>query len=161
MKRIWFTQQKPFDYIPLRLGLGYLTTKQAQEEAERINMPMGKRNSYDITRPALVSKIYTTRKRRLSGKYYVVEGSRYKAKPVEPRIEFEAHPVAMINFTENNIFFGWLNVDEEKPPNIPELDLGLIGVTWKDLLDELLRLNKKTTTDTLFFINKMERINSD
>jgi hypothetical protein len=149
MKRIWFTQQKPFDYIPLRLGLGYLTAEQADAASEKIK--------YGIARPTLLPKMYTTRKHRLSGEYYVVEGSRFKAKPVEPRIEFTAHPVATIIFSGDHKL-DWYSHNDQIPINLPELDLGILGATFDHLRDELFKLNKNVTVDTKFHINRLESI---
>lgn len=173
MKRIWFTQQKPFDYIPLRLGLGYLTAEQADE---------ARRKKYHKAAPIFMPKLYTTRTHKLNGDYYVVEGSRFKAKPVEPRIEFTAHPVATIQFSDK-VSINWYSPNDQIPTNLPELDLGIrgsgnmsvsvvragrsnlpeldlntTGLTFDHLRDELFKLNKNVTADTLFHINKLERI---
>ena len=159
MKRIWFTQQKPFDYIPLRLGLGYLTAEQAGA-AMKTMYPS--QSNFDFA-----PKLYTTRTRQLSGDYYVVEGSRFKAKPVEPRIEFTAHPVATIQFADEHLTLlyrpsiEWHSPEDQIPPNLPELDLGISGVTFSHLRDELFKLNKNAALDTLFHINKLERIPDD
>jgi len=148
MKRIWFTQQKQFDYIPLRLGLGYFTSEQADE---------ARRKKYNKVAPIFLPKLYTTRTHKLNGDYYVVEGSRFKAKPVEPRIEFTAHPVATIKFTFPPAV-EWYSQEDTIPANIAELDLGIAGVTLDHVRAELFRLNKNVTTDTIFHINKLEAI---
>ena len=148
MKRIWFTQQQQFDYIPLRLGLGYLTAEQADE---------ARRKRYGKVAPILLPKLYTTRTHRLNGEYYVVEGSRFKAKPLEPRIEFTAHPVATIQFNFPPVV-EWHSQDDQIPTNLAEQDLGIQGVTLDHLRAELFRLNKKVTSDTIFHINKLEAI---
>lgn len=142
MKRIWFVQQKPFDYLPLRAGLGMIT------EGELENHPGFS---------GLCPKIYTTRNRPLQGEYYVVEGSRFKAKPVEPGIKFKVTKVAELNLhgvltvPPNNEFeFSW--------KTFPELDLGIKGATFEQLRNELLRLNPKATIDTPFYVNLLERI---
>ena len=152
MKRIWFTQQKPFDYVPLRLGLAYLTSEQADAAAEKIK--------YDIARPTLLPKMYTTRTHRLNGEYYVVQGSRFKAEPLEPRIEFMAHDVATIQFTFPPKL-EWHSQVDLIPTNLAELDLGILGVSLDHLRAELFKLNKKVTTDTVFHINKLETIPDD
>jgi len=139
VKRIWMVQQKPFDYRPLRAGLGLIT-----EELDAPGMT------------GLCPKIYTTRTHRLSGEYYVVEGSRFKAKPVVPEIRFKVTTVASLNLHDGVVTF---------PPRFdfswktfPEKDLGVKGATFEQLRDELLRLNKKATIDTPFFVNKLERL---
>lgn len=173
MKRIWFTQQKPFDYIPLRLGLGYFTAEQADAAI---------RKKYHKVAPIFMPKLYTTRTHKLNGDYYVVEGSRFKTKPVEPRIEFTAHPVATIQFSDK-VSINWYSSNDQIPTNLPELDLGIrgsgnmsvsvvragrsnlpeldlntTGLMFNHLRDELFKLNKNVTADTLFHINKLERI---
>lgn len=149
MKRIFFTQQKPFDYLPLRAGLGYIT------EEELSNYP-------GFT--GLCPKIYTTRTRPMKGAYYVVEGSRFKAKPVEPRIEFQVRISEELDlrkgiFKKNNSIVGW-TIANRNDLTFPELDLGVHGATFEQLRDELLRLNPKTTIDTPFYVNLLERIDA-
>lgn len=151
MKRTWFIQQKQFDYIPLRLGLGYIDTAEAVEAIDKMHPP---RANFDIA-----PKLYTIRTHRLSGDYYVVEGSRFKAKPVEPRIEFTSNPVATIKFLEPII--EWYSIHDKIPINLPELDLGIRGVTFTHLRDELLKLNKNATVETKFHINRLERVKCD
>jgi hypothetical protein len=152
-KRIWFTQQAPMNYIPLRMGLGYILA------AEVYNF-----NGNGLT---LCPKLYTTRTHPLSGEYIVVEGSRFKAKPVEPEIKFKADFVA--SFTINDVIqygISWLemalyafrirfgNINR----SFPEFDLGFRGATFENLRDELLKLNKKATIDTSFYVNRLEAI---
>lgn len=151
MKRIWFTQQKQFDYIPLRMGLGYLTDEQVIEARRKI---------YKVYCPIFSPKLYTTRTHRLNGDYYVVAGSRFKAKPVEPRIEFTAHPVATIQFKFPPVV-EWNSQDDQIPTNLAEHDLGIQGATLDYLRAELFRLNKNVTGDTIFHVNKLEAIPCD
>lgn len=151
MKRIWFTQQKQFDYIPLRMGLGYLTSEQADES---------RRKKYGKVAPIFSPKLYTTRTHRLNGDYHVVVGSRFKAKPLEPRIEFTAHPVATIQFKIPPVV-GWHSEDDHIPTNLAELDLGISGATLNHLRAELFKLNKNVTGDTIFHVNKLEAISCD
>jgi len=153
MKRIWFTQQKQFDYISLRWGLGYITEDEAKEAIDSVPHMCGDEP------PSLGPKIYTTCTHRLSGDYYVVEGSRFKAKPVEPRIEFTAHPVAIIQFSDRPSIV-WQSFHDQLPLKLPELDLGITGVTFRQLQDEVFRRNRNITADTVFSINKLERINN-
>lgn len=127
-KRIWFTQQKPFGYVPLRLGLGYevsvldiLKTEAFCPECidtrleyvqdvygdvlacPKCDLEFGvdcQEETDQIERHKVVPKKFTTRTHPLNGEYIVVEGSRFnaKAKPVEPQIQFKAKPVCMIDF---------------------------------------------------------------
>jgi len=151
MKRIWFTQQQQFDYIPLRLGLEYITEDEAKEAIA---------TKYPQAKHSLGPKLYTTRTHRLSGDYYVVEGSRFKAEPVEPWIEFTAHPVATIQFSDSPSIV-WQSFHDQLPLKLPELDLGITGVTFAHLRDELFKLNRNVTADTVFHINKLERVSDD
>lgn len=144
MKRIWFTQQKPFDYRPLRAGLELITGRE-------LNAP-------GMT--GLCPKIYTTRTRQLSGEYYVVEGSRFKAKPVEPRIEFRVTDSCKLDLRNALVIsdVGWAKTSilDRNGLTFAELDLGIKGATFEQLRDELLRLNPKATIDTPFYVNRLE-----
>uniref|UniRef100_A0A6H1ZRW9 Uncharacterized protein n=1 Tax=viral metagenome TaxID=1070528 RepID=A0A6H1ZRW9_9ZZZZ len=152
-KRIWFTQQKPFDYLPLRAGLGLITEDKLKDHPGFTG---------------LCPKIYTTRTRPMQGEYYVVEGSRFKAKPVEPRIEFTARCVAKLwlHFRNGRIdtaisdFHDSISLDGDwyEGYTFPELDLGVKGTSFEQLRDELLRLNPKATIDSVFYVNKLEPI---
>ncbi|MHA1287252.1 MAG: hypothetical protein ACTSPB_07580 [Candidatus Thorarchaeota archaeon] len=156
MKKIWFVQQQPFDFMPLKAGLGIIT----EDELERYSRYFTKFPMSDP--PALCPKIYTTRTRRMSGEYQVVRGSRFKAKPLDPPIEFRVEESYEIDFTTSLLMIGssalfpsYLN---KEPHSFPELDLGIKGTTMKMLHDELLKLNKKATVDTSFYINKLKPI---
>lgn len=168
MKRIWFTQQAPFDYMPLRAGLGLIGVDELYEwavfngsKAKEVILKSHQRSCKslaDITyHPELVvPKLYTTRTRPLWGEYYVVEGSRFKATPVDPEIRFRITHVAQLNlqgvvtFLPGHEFdFSW--------KDFPKQDLGYCA-GFDVLRDELLRLNKKATLDTVFYINKIEAI---
>lgn len=147
MKRIWFTQQKPFEYMPLRMGCGYIQARAIYNwEGNGINY---------------VPKNYTTRTHQLSGEYYVVEGSRFKATPVKPRIEFRANVVASFCIDDVEVY-GISRLKNALPDkdgfSYPESDLGYAGATFEQLGDELLRLNPRATIDTLFYVNKLEPI---
>ncbi len=144
MKRIWFTQQKPYDYTPLRWGLGY--TSPTLFEQDRFS-----------------PKIYTTRTHPLDGEYYVVEGSRFKAKPVEPKIEFRVDTYCQLDLRNALVIVtadseAWCTplTLERDGCSFAELDLGIKGATFEQLRDELLRLNPKATPDTPFFVNRLE-----
>ncbi len=147
MKRIYFTQQKPFGYAPLRAGLGLITEEELPE--------------------MLCKKIYTTRTRRLSGEYIVVEGSWFKAKPVEPEIKFMVRKKYQLHIgiqaIRSDAIFGdpeWRHTTllDKDGLTFPELDLGIKGATFEQLRNELLRLNKKATLETLFYVSLLETI---
>lgn len=147
MKRIWMVTMKAFDYLPLHAGLGLIT------EEELSNHP-------GFT--GLCPKAYTTRTRPMQGEYYVVEGSRFKAKPVEPRIEFQVRISEELDlrrgvFKKKDTIVGWA-IANKNDLTFPELDLGIRGTTFEQLRDELLRLNPKATISTPFFVNLLERI---
>jgi len=158
MKRIFFTQQQKLNcnYLPLRWGLGLYTDEHIRKFSE-------------IFRPdapdhpgQYCPKVYTTRTRPMNGEYYVVEGSRFKAKPVEPRIEFQVRISEELDirrgvFKKDNTIVGWAIADRNGL-SFPELDLGIIGSSFEQLRDELLRLNPKATIDTPFYVNLLERI---
>lgn len=147
MKRIWFVQQKPLNYAPLRAGLGYI--------------PISKLPSN------LTLKIYTSRLKPLSGEYYVVEGSRFKAKPVEPQIKFQVkHSWKLclqrqaIVIPDEDDGFVWFPTSYLKHGGLrfTELDLGIKGSLFSDLRNILLRLNPKATIDSVFYVNRLEPI---
>ncbi len=149
MKRIWMNTEKTktVPYFSLRWALGLFDEDSAKIEGDRYGY---------------CPKLYTTRTHRLSGEYYVVEGSRYKAKPVEPRIEFRVSISEEIDlkraiFKKNNTIWGWA-IANRGQLIYPELDLGVRGVTFYQLRDTLLRLNKGSTIDTSFFVNTIEPI---
>lgn len=171
MAWIHFTQGEAFDYIPLKLGLGYLKETDYPD----------KRDLYHYSERAgcrvrLCSKIYTTRLKPLKPHltYTVVKGSRYSAKPVEPRIEFRVKHSWKLNLKKAVIDLGdgwiieWgaLNRKEKSLEGVnfpdelagltyPELDLGYKYATFEDLVEELLHLNKKATLDTPFYVNRL------
>lgn len=112
----------------------------------------------------LCPKIYTTRTRRMSGEYQVVQGSRYKAVPLDPPIEFQVKSSVPFNLKDLSVSMsGFVGGDFDllKRFTIPELDLGIMGTTAAMLRDELLKLNKKATVDTPMFINRLELIAND
>ena len=135
--RIWFKQQQPFDYLPLKVGVGLL--------------PESILNYENCFMANLGVKKYTTRKRRMEGDYYVVQGSRFNAKPVEPRIEFAAFCRGILNLRDGTLDGSRLMF----PDRFAEVDLGIKGVTFNDLCNELLSLNKGATLDTPFFVNRL------
>lgn len=144
------TTIKEHAYIPLALGLGLISP----ENVAKTWMDY-----------RCCPKIYTTRTHQLKGEYYVVEGSRFKAKPVEPRIEFKAFCVASFTINDvDNYGIEPLMIALRHYENrldeytFTELDLGKKGATWDELKHILLRLNKKATGDTIFYTNKLEPI---
>ena len=155
-KRLWFVQQQPFGFMPLKAGLGMITEDELREYQDLMN-------SHPLTAVGcLCPKIYTTRTRRMSGEYQVVRGSRFKAKPLDPPIQFKVEESFKIDFTMSLLLVGTSALNpsylNNEPHTFPELDLGIKGTTMKMLHDELLRLNKKATIDTPFYINKLAPI---
>ena len=143
--------------MPLKAGLGIITEDELRQyEWDRQNRV----NPFTVS---LCPKIYTTRTRRMSGEYQVVRGSRFKAKPLDPPIQFRVVESMEIDFENNLLMIGgsalypsYLSRGEH---TFPELDLGIKGTTQKMLHAELLKLNKKATVDTTFYINKLAPIN--
>lgn len=151
MKRTWMLTLKEYDYMPLRAGLGLITEEELNEYAE------------DMRHPKLCPKIFTTRLNPMKGKYVVVEGSRIKSKPVEPRIEFQVNISYLLDLRNANSKsngFNWETIGCLGRPayTFAELDLGINGATWQQFVDTLLKLNKKATIDTPFYINELEPI---
>lgn len=139
------------NYLPLRWGIGQYTDEQIDEFSK-----MFKPDAPDHPKQ-YCKKLYTTRTHPMSGEYYVVEGSRYKAKPVQERIEFKVSKVAELNLHGVFSFPPGQEFDLSWK-TFAENDLGVKGATFEQLVTELLRLNKKATLDTLFFINLLEPI---
>ncbi len=183
VKRIWMAQQKPFGYAPLRAGLGLITEEDMREygifngsEIKDAILKMHQRSCPSLTDfgynpEMLCPKIYTTRTRRLSGEYVVVEGSRFNANPVEPEIRFQVNQTWELSLKHGLILWhtrkrdyhmiagnawGGTNILEKDGLTFPELDLGIKNVTFENLRDELLRLNKKATIETPFYVNLLE-----
>lgn len=153
MKRIWFTQQKPFDYVPLRWGLGYLRDDDGVEKGTSTldKVLLDHNFLYGNGEVSVCPKSYTTRTRKMSGEYYVVEGSRFKATAVEPRIEFQVLRVHELNLRTVELDGSPLIV----PNTFAEFDLGITRATFDQLRDELLKLNPKATIDTPFYVHKL------
>ena len=162
MAWIHFSQQEAFDYIPLKLGLGYL------KETDFLD----KRDLYYYSEHAgcrvrLCSKLFTTRLRPLKPHltYTVVKGDRYHAKPVEPKIEFRVSGVWELHLRSMELYdysYGEIRYGNEGLESLtkdgltfPELDLGFKYATWDDLVEELLALNKKAALDTPFYVNRL------
>ncbi len=145
MKRIWMNTEKVKSppYFSIRWGLGQFDDTAAKVEGDRYGY---------------CPKIFTTRTHPLSGEYYVVvEGSRYKAKPVEPEIKFKVTKVADLNL-HGVISFPPGQEFDLSWKTFAENDLGVKGATFEQLVTELLRLNKKATLDTPCYINRLEAI---
>ncbi len=165
MKRIFFTQQKNLhiNYLPMRWGLGQYSDKQIKELTDMF-LP----DAPDS--PAkYCPKIYTTRTHPLSGEYYVVEGSRFKAKPVEPRIEFQVTSTALLNLADGLVcpvhdgkpdYEGWACVEilDKNKFSFAELDLGIKGSSFSQFRDILLHLNPKATLETPFYVSLLEKL---
>lgn len=142
--------------MPLLCGLGAVSEREVRTYEAMQLFKLGKID--------LCPKIYTTRTHPLSGEYYVVEGSRFKAKPVEPRIEFEVTQTCELDLKDGLItssktpckLWAGLDILARRGLHFPELDLGFRGATFEMLRDELLCLNQKATIDTPFFVNLLE-----
>lgn len=190
-KRVWFVQQKPFGHMPLRAGLGLCTLEDLRErgifygtEAKEAILKTHQQTCGSLSdigyRPELLCpKIFTTRTHRLKGKYQVVEGSRFKARPVEPAIRFTVNETweldlrrAIVKLPDDRIAgWGWLDsgqMQAEFGPDrmgnlaftnytFPEIDLGFKGASFEMLRAELLRLNPKATIDTPFYVSWLEK----
>lgn len=166
MRRIWFTQQQKLNcnYLPLRWGLGQYSDEAIDDFAR-----IFKNDAPDNPKKLYCPKLYTTRTHCLSGEYIVVEGSRFKAKPVEPRIEFRVTSTCRLNLAEGLVcpihngkpdYENWAAVEILNKNNLTfaELDLGIKGAAYGHLRDELLRLNPKATIDTPFYVNLLEAL---
>jgi len=152
--------------MPLRAGLGLISNEKLREYAvfngSKVKEAILK--AYQQTCKSLTDiryspemlcpKIYTTRTHHLSGEYIVVEGSRFKAKPVVPEIRFKVTKVASLNLHDGVATFPPMFDFSWK--TFPEKDLGVKGAAFEQLRDELLHLNKKATLDTPFYINRLE-----
>lgn len=168
-KRIWFSQQAPFGHMPLRVGLGLATQEKMRMYAtfngckvheaifETYHRSCKSLTSISYTPDMLCQKLYTTRTHPLSGEYFVVEGSRFKAQPVKPCIQFQVKKYYQLDL-KNQLVFGWeteqcgnvwgsTNILDRDGLFFPELDLGFRGASFMNLRDELLRLNKNATID--------------
>lgn len=143
--------------MPLKAGLGLIS--EAELKDYKIDWALKKKNNV----PVLCPKIYTTRTRPLAGEYQVVKGSRFKAAPLDPPIEFQVKSSIPFYLKDLSIPMA---VDITGVPGlhrkytIPEMDIGIVGTTAEFLREELLRLNKTATLDTPMFINKLEPINN-
>lgn len=150
---MWFTTQTKYDYMPLRAGLGLVSPDAFEEYA------LFKQKT-DPNHVTLSPKLYTTRTHPLSGEYYVVKGSRFKAEAVTPRIEFR-----IVNRWDAELFRGVLTGawDLLLPSGwkdddlFAELDLGIKGATLRDLALELARLNglEGSTVRRRMYIHKL------
>jgi hypothetical protein len=159
MRRIWFPQQKEWDYLPLRWGLGYYSDKDIRDILNKGNLVFGNGEL------PICTKVYTTRVSPLKGKYYVVQGSRFKASALEPRIEFRVDACCQLDLryglvTTDGETWATHQILERKGHNFAELDLGINGVSFEQLRDELLRLYPKTTLDTPFFVSKLDSLST-
>lgn len=161
MKRLGTNQQELFGYMPLRAGLELITPEELQQFQDEQNQNALTCVGY------LCPKLYTTRPHALTGEYYVVKGSWYKAKAIEPRIELKVTQTWELDL-KNALFktrtekygegWGSLAMLSENGYTFPELDLGYRGASFDDLRTELLKLNKKATIETPFYINRLEPI---
>ena len=139
--------------MPLKAGLGIITETELEHYYSLKNL-------YPETDIGILCpKIYTTRTRPMAGEYQVVRGSRFKAVPLDPPIEFQVKVSVPFNLKDLSIP---MKYDITGAPGlhdkytIPEMDLGIVGTTAEILRDELLKLGKNTTLDTPMYINKLE-----
>jgi hypothetical protein len=176
-KRIWFVQQQPFRYMPLKVGLGLATPEEMRMYAvfngsavKEALLDIYQRDCKSLTDmrynpEMLCPKIYTTRTRPLSGEYYVVEGSRMKATRVEPEIRFKVSQTCKLDlrgYIENatigtRTLWSKHTILDRNGLTFAELDLGIKHASFEMLRSELLRLNKKATIDTPFFVSLLEK----
>lgn len=164
-KRIWFIQQKPFRYNPLKAGLGMITSEELYEyaifygsevKAELLKFYQQKCNSLtdiEYSPTMLCPKTFTTRPHRLSGNYHVVEGSRFRNQvhSVEPEIPLTAVCRGQLDLRNRTLDGSPLLF----PDSFAQSDLGMRYVTFDDLISVLLKLNKSHTIDTKFYINRL------
>lgn len=162
MAWIHFTQGEAFDYIPLKLGLGYLKETDFPDKHDLYYY--SERAGWCVR---LCAKLYTTRLRPLKPHltYIVVKGRRGYAKPVEPKIEFRVRGVWELHLRSRELYsydYGEIRYGNEGLESLtkddltfPELDLGFTGATFEDLVEELLGMNKKAALDTPFYINRL------
>ncbi len=160
MKRIWFPQQKAWDYLPLRWGLGYYSEKEITDILAEGNLVFGNGEL------PICAKIYTTRTRPLKGDYYVVQGSRFKASALEPRIEFRVEMSCQLDLKNGLVSTDgktWATTDilSKNGRNFAELDLGDRGATFEQFREKLLSFYPKTTIDTPFFVSRLDRIQTN
>jgi hypothetical protein len=157
MRRVWFPQQKEWDYLPLRWGLGYNSDEEIRDILQEGNLIFGN-GEFPICK-----KLYTTRKSPLKGEYYVVQGSRFKASALEPRIEFRVVSCCQLDLrnelvTTDGKTWATTKILDRNGRSFAELDLGNRGVTFENLRDELLKLYPKTTIDTPFFVSSLDTL---
>lgn len=171
MKRIWFTQMKQFDYMPLRAGLKQITPEELEEYwvdkrsaySTPANPPYTTFERMIVYGTQLCPKNMTTRTHPLRGEYVVVEGSRYAARPVTPEICFQVEKTAELDLRLQAMKLWsqdgwvWTPVTDE----FAEQDLGIQGSTFAELREVLLGLNPKTTLETPFYVNHLAPVKSD
>ena len=164
-KRLWFVQQKPFRYNPLKAGLGIITQEELREygifygsEVKAELLKFYQRDCKSLTDveynpEMLCSKLYTTRPHKLNGNYHVVEGSRYRNEvhPIDPEIALTAVCMGQLDLRNRTLEGSPLVF----PDSFAQADLGIRGVTFDDLISVLLKLNKSHTIDTKFYINRL------
>ncbi len=165
MKRLWFVQQKPLRYMPLKAGLEIITEEELREygifygsEVKTELLKFHQLNCKSLTDfgynpEMLCSKIYTTRSHRLNGNYHVVEGSRFRDEvhPVDPEITLTAVCRGQLDLRARTLDGSPLLF----PDILAQADLGIRGATFGDLISVLLKLNNSHTIDTKFYVNRL------
>lgn len=163
MKRVFFTQQKPFQYASLKAGLGIISEQELHEYTifygsevkegllKHYKLKYKSLTDFQYQSGMLLPKLYTTRPHKLNGDYHVVEGSRYDAHPVNPEIALTSVCRGELNLRNRTLNGKPLLY----PDQFAQADLGIKNTTFDDLIFIILKLNKKHTIDTPFYINSL------
>lgn len=150
MKSIYFIQQRQFDYMPLKAHLGMIS----EQELYEYNLKYVASSKQPFLK--LCPKQLTTRPHRLNGRYYVVEGGWFDKYPVMPEIRLEAVCAGQLDLQNKTLDGRSLLF----PDRFAEADLGIAGKTFEDFVNVILKLNKKHTINTRFYITKLFPINN-
>lgn len=151
--------------MPLKAGLGTITTEELREycifhapEVKPELLKLYKLRDKSITDieylpELLCPKLYTTRSHRLNGDYQVVEGSRYRDEvhPADPEILLTAVCRGQLDIRNRTLNGSPLLF----PDSFAQADLGIRNATFDDLISVILKLNKKNTIDSKFYINRL------
>lgn len=156
MKRIWFTQQQPFDFMPLKAGLKIISEQELSKYSKERNCAPA------ATIQKLCPKIFTIRTRPMKGHYRVVQGGRFNAEIVYPAIEFTVPLSVPFDLKTMQPAVQCTLTGTTEPLltrfHAPELDLGIVGTTEEMLRDVLLKSYKDSTINTKMYLNKLEPI---
>lgn len=151
MNNISFLQQEDFDYIPLMLGLSMITH--------------GDVNEIDIQERVIPIKFiplkYTARMKSMDGDYVVVRGIRHDYSRVEPVIKIRLKVEYLLSMKTGRVHKyedGYLTDAEINLDKLAEQCLGIEGVTFEQLKRKLLKINKNATSESVFYIHKIDRL---